>query len=539
MTGRRLAKRLIEPDVWTCPHGFPERWRPQKIQTYGPEVCDVNTDAGFEPDPQQQLALDLIFAIGPDGGPATFEFCVICCRQNLKTGLFKQTAIGWVAVLEEPDVVWSAHEMSTTREAQNELAELFRTPALNRLMLPQKNEGIYTENGEERIELRDPITGRTYTIWFKARTESGGRGLARRKLILDEAFALKPSMMGSLIPIMLAKENAQVVYGSSAGKADSSVLRDIRHRGKNRISPRLTYLEWYAPREACKVPDCTHPKDAEARKLDCALDRVELWRRANPTLSTGRITVEKIRDTRQALPADEFMRECLGWWDDPDDSGGPPAIDAQTFAALANKTAPAPTRAVLVLDVEADGSASTIGVAGATSYGDDLGAKITKTMVMYQTKAGTDWVPAAVKKLTENMDVLEVALHPSTPANVFQPALKRLGIEVFKLTVQDYGRGCVGFQAGVAGGTIVHLGQLELTANIAVARTKKSGAQRIWDSEGATVPLGPLRATSIAEQRWALAAAENPPPPPPKPVLAGASSSNRRSSSPSIRTVGF
>jgi hypothetical protein len=228
VTRRRLAKRLIEPDVWTCPHGR-ARWRPQKVLTYGPEVADVNADAGFAPDPQQELGLDLIFAVGEDGRPLTFEFCVICCRQNLKTGLFKQTAVGWIVVLEEPDVVWSAHEMSTTRDAQNELADLFRSPTLERWMLPQKNEGIYTENGEERLELRDPETGEVHKIWFKARTASGGRGLARGKLILDEAFALQAAMVGSLMPIMLTKPRAQVVYGSSAGKADSEVLRDEAH----------------------------------------------------------------------------------------------------------------------------------------------------------------------------------------------------------------------------------------------------------------------------------------------------------------------
>jgi hypothetical protein len=156
----KLAKRLIEPDVWTCPHGV--RQRPRKVLTYGPEVADVNAAAGFAPDPQQELGLDLIFAINPDGTPASFEFCVICCRQNLKTGLFKQTAVGWVAVLDEPDVVWSAHEMSTTLDAQAELHDLFESAAsLSRWLPNQKNRGLYTDNGSERIELVNPETGQS------------------------------------------------------------------------------------------------------------------------------------------------------------------------------------------------------------------------------------------------------------------------------------------------------------------------------------------------------------------------------------------
>jgi hypothetical protein len=46
---------------------------------------------------------------------------VICCRQNLKTGLFKQAAIGWLYVTDERTVVWSAHEMSTTLDALRDL----------------------------------------------------------------------------------------------------------------------------------------------------------------------------------------------------------------------------------------------------------------------------------------------------------------------------------------------------------------------------------------------------------------------------------
>lgn len=510
------------------------RWRPEKVLTYGPEVAEVNAAAGFEPDPQQQLGLDLIFAVGEDGRPLTFEFCVICCRQNLKTGLFKQTAVGWIVVLEEPDVVWSAHEMGTTRDAQNELADLFRSPTLNGWMLPQKNEGVYTENGEERLELRDPETGEVHKIWFKARTATGGRGLARGKLILDEAFALQASMMGSLMPIMLTKPRAQVVYGSSAGKADSAVLREIRMRGKKHVSPRLTYLEWMSKRENCKDPDCTHPKDAVARKLDCALDREHLWRKANPTISTGRITMDSIRDQRQALPAAEFMRECLGWWDEPEDGAGPPAINLSRWGRLSNPKAPAPSRAVIVLDVEPDLSASTVAVVGQTSYAVD-GKTVRRVLLMEQHKPGTGWVLGAVKKLRENLEVLEVSLHPSGQAKVLIPKLKNAGIEFHKLTHQDMAGGTAAIRTAIEDESIVHLGQTELDAAATTARIRKIQESQLWDRSN-PVPLGPLVATATGLPRWELRNAEKPPPPPPPPVKAGPA---RRSRSDDIAHVGF
>ena len=60
----KVAQRnLIEPDYWTCPHGV--RVRP--TATYGPAVAELCDKAGFTPDPQQELGLDLVFAIRPDG----------------------------------------------------------------------------------------------------------------------------------------------------------------------------------------------------------------------------------------------------------------------------------------------------------------------------------------------------------------------------------------------------------------------------------------------------------------------------------------
>jgi hypothetical protein len=315
-----LARRLIEPDHWTCPHGF--RTRP--VHTFGPAVADVCAAAGLAPDPQQELGLDLIFAIEPDGSPSCFEFCIICARQNMKTGLLLMAAIGWMFTLNVPEVVWSAHEMSTSRDAQRDLERLIKgAPSLSKHLPNTRNHGIFDGNSEERIELTD---GRI--VWFKARTRDGGRGLSRPKLILDEAFALKASAVGALIPTVLAMENPQILYASSAGKADSDVLMDVRDRGRAGTSSRLSYLEWLSEREPCRAGfhqdaqenlECEHPKDALARGIDCALDREHILIKANPAVSTGRINIQVLRDVRQALPPAEFMRECLGWWDDPDD----------------------------------------------------------------------------------------------------------------------------------------------------------------------------------------------------------------------------
>lgn len=509
----RPARRLVEPDYWTCPHGM--RQRPEKVLTFGPEVAEVNAAAGFEPDEQQQLGLDLIFAIKPDGSPASFSFCVICCRQNLKTGLFKQAVVGWLFVTEQRLIVWSSHEMGTTTEAQRDLEELITgAPTLAKHLPATKNQGVYYDNGSERIEL---ASGQR--VLFKARTVNGGRGLAVPKLILDEAFALKAAMMGALLPLMMAQRDPQILYGSSAGKADSAVLFDIRERGRNAMSPEMSYLEWLSEREACADPDCKHPKDAAARGLDCALDRDHLIRAGNPTLSTGRIDINTIRNLRQELPAEEFMRECLGWWEEPDDAG-PPAIDLRHWGAedVCLPKASAPSRAAVVVDVEPDRSAATVGLAGNGPGG--------RVMLMVDHRPGTSWVVDTVAALRGNADILEVALHPLSQAGALLPQFAAADLDVHKLTSTDLGQGCAAFQAGVVQRSFVHLGQVELDAAVSVARTRTVNEAQLWDRRQVSVPLGPLVATSVAAQRWAtLTAKPVVPPPAPRRVKASAGAS--------------
>lgn len=451
----KLATRLVEPDYWTCPHGA--RQRPAKALTYGPEVADICATAGFEPDAQQQLGLDLIFAIRPDGSPASFSFCVICCRQNLKTGLFKQAVLGWLFVLELPEVVWSSHEMSTTNEAQRELHNLILdAPSLSRHLPATKNGGSYSDNGSERIELANG-----QRVMFKARTKSGGRGLAKRRLILDEAFALTPSMMGSIVPIMLAQPDAQMLSGSSAGKADSVVLHDTRERGRAGASPRMSYLEWLAPFEECADPECVHPKSAAELGLDCALDREHLLRKANPTLSTGRITLERLADIRQEIPPEEFMRECLGWWDELDEDDDPDPL-FPNWPHCADLDVREPKRyGAIGIGVGVDRAWSSIAGAGWLKDGRPyLGAAL--------RDRGTTWAIKAAKDL-QDATKCAVAIDGTGPGKSLVPKLLEAGVRLSVLTMSQVMDACADLYDEIESSAVVHGAYVDLDNAMAAA----------------------------------------------------------------------
>lgn len=474
MTARLAKRQLVSPDYLT---------RPEYVETYGPEVADLCASANFAPDPQQELALDLIFAIRPDGLSAAFSFAVICCRQNLKTGLFKQASLGWLYVTEQQLVVWSAHEMSTTSEAQLDLANLILdSPVLRKRLPATGNNGIYDANGEERIEL---ATGQR--IKFKARTRSGGRGLTGDKVVLDEAFALLPSHMGSLVPTLAARPDPQVIYGSSAGKLDSLVLRDVRDRGRAGTSARMAYLEWLAPKKECLTPRCEHPKHGA---VGCALDDVELWRKANPTLTTGRITLDTIAGMRQELPPQEFARECLGWWDADDGAAG--ALDHARWLDLADPDAERGKAVVFGADVAEDRTAWI-----AVAWVREDGAT--------QVQMADEGPIPAHRLVARCAELVEAWGGAVVPPRAFEDDLDTAGVPVVKMSGTEFPGACGDVEDAVKAGPLAlrHGNQSALNDAIKAVRWRTVGTagEKAWQLKGAP-EIGPVVAATRA--MWGL-----------------------------------
>lgn len=479
MSSVKLARRLVEPDYLTGP---------AYVETYGPLVAEVCAAADFAPDPQQELLLDRIFAIRADGLPAAFSTAVICCRQNLKTGLFKQAALGWIYVTEQQLVVWSAHEMSTALEAQRDLAELIeRAPALRRRLKRSTNEGLYGSNGQERIEFESG-----QRIRFRARTNDGGRGLTGNKVILDEAFALAPSNTAALLPTMMARPEGQVVYGSSAGKADSEVLRDVRDRGRAGSSPRMFYAEWLAPWRRCANPRCAHPKDHS--EAGCALDDIELRTKANPTLSTGRITLEKIEDMRQELDPADFARECLGWWGDPSRDGITRLIPVDDWTAASTTIAPPDgVRSFgMVFDFDSDRGA----LAGAVKHDDGTHLELIDVgPVNIEALAGwfeTRWRNSGM-----------IAIAGGGGAKALKQALRDRKVPervIRVLTTPEYFAGNVMLLDGLtkAKNVTVPAGSDALEASVKVADRKNLPSGWRWISTSPDGDQSPMEALSVA-----------------------------------------
>jgi len=473
----RSSGRLAAPDYYTHPD-----W----LVTLGPEVGEVAAMAGLEPYPEQQLLLDATFALDPHDPdrPAAFSAAAIVARQQLKTGWLKQLALGWLFVMPQPLVVWSAHEYSTTQESFGDLiAAIASCPDLDRRV-----QRIRTGSGSQAIEIKPRFGGAR--IRFKARTSAGGRGLTAAKVILDEGFALEAPMMGALLPTMISQPAGQVVYASSAGMAKSRVLRGVRDRGRAG-APRSVYAEWLAPRRECERRDCDHMVGTPG----CALDDMDLWRKA--CIVTARKDPEHmaaIADLRRELDPDEFMRECLGWWDEPlGDAAIPEAVWRTMLDPRSSTSDP-----VFALDVAPDRTWAAVVVAGPRDDGR-VHVEITSNEREFDYRPGTTWVRFRLREMLRKRGRLTIHIAQGSAAESLVPDLEEDGITVERVPNSEVIAACGRFYDLAHDGRLRHLGQDELTTAVTSARKKDLGERAFtWIRAGSMGDISPMYAATLA-----------------------------------------
>jgi len=463
---------------------------PPYDSTDGPEVAALAKLAGLPPDPAQELALDAIFAQA-GGRSAAFEIALISSRQNIKTATFKMAALGWLFITGERLVVWSAHEFRTAQEAFRDLEELIT--GSDYLRAEVRN--IFRGNGDESVEL---LSGSR--LIFKTRTKGGGRGLSGNKVILDEGFALRPMHMGALLPTLSAQKDPQVVYGSSAGLADSDVLRGIRDRGRPGGDPRLAWIEFCAPPPAqvCAAGErCTHALGAEG----CGCDDPAQWAKANPALGI-RISPEYIASERRALPPSEFARERMGWWDEPLEGGTP--ISAAEWAACADPQSVIDGPLALGFAVAPDGSSAAVAAAGRRGDGLNHGELV-------EHRPGTSWLIPRVLELAGAHDPVVLVFNPAGAAGAFErelvehkfaakpgPGERRLQVT----GMREFAQACGALAQDVSNGLWRHLGQHPLDEAVKGARTRPLTDAWAWSWKNSAADIAPLEAVTLARHGY-------------------------------------
>lgn len=474
--------------------------RPDYVVTFGPEVAALCSQVGLTPDPEQRLILDDVFGVGDDGLPAAFEYGIIGPRQQLKTGTLKMCVLGWLWVLDVQDVSWSAHLLATSQAAFQDIVAMVRAaPVLRKRLATGRTGGVFTGRNDMRLELRD---GRG--VRFSARTEDGGRGLTGSRVILDEALKLTGGMLGALLPTLLAMENAQAVYASTAAKDDGATLRTKRDTGRAGLDASLGWAEWGAPPTTCQAEDCQHwPPGHPAFVQGCALDDEAIWWRCMPLLGRRRpngtgLTVRRVRELRKSMPPAEFARELYGWWGDPAavavfgegnwEAAAASHEDPETGAAVPGFPTP-PDFPLEALGVAVAADLSAAAIVGAGRRGER------KAVRVIATGAGYEWLPARVAQIRESWPRAVVVVDPGGPAGILTAAangvkasplgkatkpLRRLHLATF----DQWKAACGDFWSEIRARTTEHGDQVELNTSAAGAVQRKVVDRWVWERYG-------------------------------------------------------
>jgi hypothetical protein len=433
---------------------------PVAVRTASDVVVEFGELIGRSYDAEQRLVIETVTGLDRWGRWSAMEGCVVCPRQNLKTFVLEGIALAKLFVLGSELIVWSAHLFSTAMESLRSCERLIGgCGEVSRYV-----RRVSHANGAEGIELVD---GRR--MLFRARSKDGGRGLSGDDVVLDEAFALLPSHLGALLPTLSARPNPQVLYGSSAPKADSVILHQVMARGRSGTDPGLAYVEWSAPQGGCRRGgECSHT----VSEPGCALDDRGRWQAANPAMGR-RIRAATIATERRSLPPTEFARERLGWPQSPVEAAAGP-ITLALWQDLADPSSSRPRgRPVWGVDVSPQRTAASIGVAAWR----EADAEGPAHLGLVDHRSGTGWVVDRLAAAAERAGAWEVWVDPASPAVTMVEDLQGAGLVVQQVTSRELGAACGRLQDDVTRrpAVLVHVGDPILTAAVGAARRRDIG----------------------------------------------------------------
>jgi phage terminase large subunit-like protein len=439
----------------------------------------------------QREGVDLMLSYRGDGRWACYEYAEWVARQNGKGGLGEARALTGFFVLGEELITWTAHEYKTSHEAFRRMKALMRYlgKTISDTLIDVDGVLIKISNGnEESFERLD--TGQR--IIFIARTKSSGRGFSGDVVIIDEAFAYTPEQAEALGPTMIARPNAQIIYLSSPPLTGDTgeVMFELKKRAEAGGDDSLGYRDWGI-------------KGSLDELSSVDIDDPKLWALANPALGLGRVSQETIQRLRRMLSAREgrgFAREVLGLWPRQVTGGG--AIDLVQWAALLKGDSRYVGDVAIGVDISPKRDYAAIAIYGLRADGLGHGQIVTY-------KPGVDWLMASTLEWRTAKNPVGVGMgrttHASLEAELEKADVRRPAKEdepcygdlaVLNATEMTAATGQI--LDAVKQATFRHIGQHELDASVAGAKTKETNEATVWARKDADADTAPLVALTIA-----------------------------------------
>ncbi len=392
-------------------------------------------------------------------------------RQVGKTYLLAGMIFGLCINVPGLLVIWSAHHARTHGETFISMDGFSKrqkvAPFIAQVFLGSGDEEIRFANGSR--------------ILFGARERGFGRGIPGVDiLVMDEAQILSDKALENMVATLNTSSFGLQLYIGTPPKPDDIEAGKAEYFLRTRteaLSGEAEDLLWIE----CGADDNADPNDRKQ------------WAKANASFP-HRTPETSILRLRKKLTSDGFLREGLGIWPSDDEVD---VFDMRTWASapVLDRQVSPPERAGLVVSATPDRHKASIGIAGECDG---------KTLVMIDPHTHSlSQAAARVAELVAAQDIAEVALAGAPPKGL-APELTRLGVEFVTLSNTEMGAAAAAFIQAVKDATVVHVGQAELDAAVANARTRMVGESEQWDRRGGKIDDSPLVAVSGAFYRWGL-----------------------------------
>jgi phage terminase large subunit-like protein len=456
------------------------------VTTAWPRVVDQCKKMGVEFDGWQHGVGSIALGKRANGKYAATVGGIVLSipRQVGKTFLVGMILIALCIIFPGFTALWTAHRTKTATKAFGSFQGMVRRKRIWPHVL-----AIRTSNGEQEIRFRNRSV-----IMFGAREQGFGRGFDQVDAeVFDEAQILTEKALEDMVAAANQSRQAAgallffigtpprpIDPGEEFASRRDKALKGENADGKVRATRGdMLYVECSADRGA--DPD----------------DRGQ-WETANPSYP-DRTPVESMLRMREQLTNDaSFLREALGIWD-PKNQGG--VIPRDSWDMCSDEHSIAADRFALGIEVAPDLVSTAVALGGQRSDGR-------WHVELDEHRSGSEWVPPYVAALVAaNPQIRAVVGDVGGPLAALvdkdkrgRYILKGTQVVVTAPTVRDLGSGCANLLSGIVAASVVHVGQPQLTAAVAVAGKRALGDTGMWvfHRMSAASDITPVQAANLA-----------------------------------------
>ncbi len=325
---------------------------------------------------------------------AAFQLVDLIPRQNGKNEWISLAQIGKLFVCKVRMQRHTAHNLETAEDAYSRAKELIEDCD----MLMERKPKFRQANSKASIQIED--VGR---IDYRTRSNNAGRGLTKCGVLwLDEAFNIKQAFMASVLPILSANPDAQMVLTSSPvlegmdGMEHGIVLARVRKRAQEVADA----IENGEPEAAIdeRLAAWEHSVDEAAvranRELIYDMDFVKT---GNP--GWDHIDQAVVREEATVMSFEQYLAErCgVGIYPDPDLANGH-VIQRDVLEQTWDRESQPVGAVVIYVAASPDREWASIAIAG---WREDGRAHVE----VIDRRQGTAWLPARLVGLVAKWEI--------------------------------------------------------------------------------------------------------------------------------------